>query len=196
MMIGSRGRAEGEDLFRRYLLPGEHLVWMDRPDPHALFTTADLFLVPFSILWAGFAVFSESSVIAGRAPLFFMLWGIPFVLVGAYITVGRFVYKRIAQRHTYDAVTNQRVLSLNTLLTHHLQAAFIRSLPTISISGSDHRGTVQFGQPPSYASWIANTGWGFFGPSAAGLVAFYNIPDPQHVYNLVSRQVVDWDGDR
>lgn len=180
-----------DNLFRRYLLSREHLLWTGRPNPYALFTRSDLFLVPFSVMWAGFAIFWEHGVIVEHAPLFMRLWGIPFILLGAYITVGRFVYKYIAQQRTYYAVTNQRILVLTTLFQHRLQAAIIRTLPTMSMSVSAHGGTVQFGQPSPYGSWFANTGWGFFQPSGVDSLAFYNIPDPQYVYDLISRQAVD-----
>lgn len=182
---------QDESAFRRYLLPGEHLPWRGRPDPRSLFTSADVFLVPFSIMWAGFAVFWESAAIVGGAPVFFLLWGIPFLLMGAYITVGRFIYKRIVKQHTYYAVTNERVLTLTTLRKPRVQSAFIQTLPGISIAGTDRRGTVQFGQQPPNASWLANTGWTFPEFSTGGSLAFYDVAEPDRVYNLVSRQAVD-----
>ncbi len=39
----------------------------------------------------------SESLIGDHAPLFFMLWGIPFILADTCITVGRFVSKRMAQ---------------------------------------------------------------------------------------------------
>src|SRR5213078_3004984 len=65
-----------------YLRPQEQLLWAGRPDPRLLFSSSDVFMVPFSLMWGGFAIFWEAGVLGSDAPLFFRLWGIPFVLIG------------------------------------------------------------------------------------------------------------------
>jgi hypothetical protein len=57
---------------------------------------ADALFIPFSLMWAGFAFFWETMAIRGGAPFFFWLWGIPFILIGVWITVGRFFGMRIS----------------------------------------------------------------------------------------------------
>lgn len=81
---------EPEDLIRGELGPGESLLWAGRPRQGLVFRAADAFLIPFSIMWGGFAIFWEAGVLAAGAPWFFVIWGIPFVMVGLYIMVGRF----------------------------------------------------------------------------------------------------------
>ena len=70
-----------ENDLRPNLASDEKLIWTGRPKTGIVFRGSDLFLVPFSLLWGGFAIFWETSVIATDAPFFFKLWGIPFVLV-------------------------------------------------------------------------------------------------------------------
>src|SRR4051812_14861337 len=67
------------------LLRDERILWTGQPDPSRIFAPSDLFMVPFSLLWGGFALFWEAGVLglagfgSGRpAPTFFALWGIPF----------------------------------------------------------------------------------------------------------------------
>src|SRR3954471_6987431 len=87
-------RLRAERLLRR----GERLLWVGAPDPAVRFTAADGFLVPFSLMWGGFAIFWEAAAFAGGTPFFFKLWGIPFVLVGVYFIAGRFVVKARRKR--------------------------------------------------------------------------------------------------
>ncbi|HEX3508972.1 MAG TPA: hypothetical protein VHW94_11325, partial [Candidatus Dormibacteraeota bacterium] len=114
-----------------YLQPGEGVLWTGSPNPHRLFSSKDFFLVPFSLMWGGFAIFWEASVLAfgrgaNQAPVFFALWGIPFVVVGQYFIWGRFLFKRWDRRRTIYAVTNQRVIVLRG---RTLQSIFLSQLP-------------------------------------------------------------------
>ncbi len=69
-------------------------------------------MVPFSIMWGGFAVFWELGVLATGAPAFFDLWGLPFVALGLYLIFGRFIYKRRQKERTVYGVTDQRGIVL------------------------------------------------------------------------------------
>ena len=82
----------------------EKLLWSGRPQQRVLFRGSDAFLIPFSLLWCGFAVFWEASVIANETPFFFRLWGIPFVLVGLYMVFGRFIVEAKQRKNTFMAL--------------------------------------------------------------------------------------------
>jgi hypothetical protein len=80
------------------LEPGERVLWSGRPAPGLTFRPADGFLIPFSLLWCGFAIFWEASVLRiPGAPFFFPLFGAVFVAAGLYFVFGRFLF-RDAQR--------------------------------------------------------------------------------------------------
>ena len=76
-----------EEQFRDDLLREEKILWSGQPDTSVHFTRADIFLVPFSLLWGGFAIFwelgalgiffSKSDSSDGMA-IIFPIFGIPF----------------------------------------------------------------------------------------------------------------------
>jgi hypothetical protein len=76
---------------QRYLQPDEKILWTGRPDPSRLIGRSDAFLIPFSLMWGGGAIVWEGGVALTGAPLLFLLWGAPFVVVGQYFIWGRFL---------------------------------------------------------------------------------------------------------
>lgn len=169
---------------QRYLQPGERILWTGRPDPSRLIGRADGFLIPFSLMWGGFAIVWESGVLLTGAPLFFWLWGIPFVVVGQYFIWGRFVYKRWDRRRTVYALTNQRAMILGR---GSLQSVFLNQLAAIhQTARADGSGSLEFGSPGAQGrGYWANTGMDLFAPGS-GVPAFYDIPDLAKVDRLVN----------
>jgi hypothetical protein len=130
----------------RDLMPEEKVVWSGTPGKGIKFQSTDLVFVPFSLLWAGFAIFWEATVIRGGAPVFFALWGIPFVLGGAYITVGRFFFDSYLRSRSRYFLTNRRALIVTTWPTRRLRSVNLASLQEIGITESrDGAGTLIFG---------------------------------------------------
>ena len=135
------------DNFQGRLLPGERTLWTGRPADGLLFTGQDIFVIPFSIMWCGFAIFWESGVThsAHGAPDFFVLWGIPFIAMGLYFVAGRFLVDLWARRCIYYAVTNQRVLILRTPPFSKFTALPIDKLPELSLAERKNgSGTISF----------------------------------------------------
>ena len=185
--------------FQPDLLRDEKVVWAGQPDPRFRFSGGDIFLVPFSILWGGFAIFWEAAVLGflggkGTAPGFFVLWGIPFVLVGQYLIWGRFLYKRYRNRRTFYALTNQRVLILTTTRSRQSLTLFLNQLPIINKTvRRDASGTLEFGSSPNWAAGVyANSGMAFMGArSGPAAPAFYDIAEVDSVYQLAMQLKTD-----
>ena len=88
-----------------HLRPGDTLIWSGRPDASVRFSKADVYLIPFSVFFAGFAVFWLWGATRGNAPWPFALFGVPFVAVGLWLLVGRFFYKAHRSRRTAYGLT-------------------------------------------------------------------------------------------
>ncbi len=176
--------------FRSELLPGERILWTGQPDPNVVFDRGDFLLVPFSLLWGGFAIFWEASAIAQHGGPFFAIWGIPFVGVGLHFIGGRFVYKRWKKRRTFYAVTDRRAMVLSEGTRRTVEAVFLKDVPTINRSTRPSGiGSVAFGNSSGWASMFSNSGMGKaawpYGSVAA--LTFYDIADADRVYDLVMR---------
>lgn len=139
-------------------------------------------MVPFSLLWGGFAFFWEYSVVSKGAPYFFTLWGIPFVAVGLYIIVGRFFVDSYQRARTYYGVTDQRVIILGGLTNREVKSITLQGLSDTSLNErSDRSGSITFGPTnPMYDKWA---GWPNMGKKTSP--AFELIVDVRKVYDVI-----------
>lgn len=119
------------------LTPGESIMWTGQPNASVIFHKEDLLMIPFSLLWGGFAIFWEAAVSGfwgsgsqQRWP-FGMVWGIPFVLIGQYLIWGRFFYTAWKKRRTHYGVTDYRVIVIQNGWRRQMASAYIDSLPTL-----------------------------------------------------------------
>ena len=118
--------------------PDERLIWSGSPAQGIKFRGSDIFMIPFSLLWGGFAIFWEYSAIRGGAPLFFALWGVPFVIVGLHMIFGRFVIDAKIREKTFYGLTDERVLIVSGLFKKKIKSLSLRTLDDVSFS--DHGG--------------------------------------------------------
>ena len=170
-----------EDIRRAFaddLHPGERILWAGQPGG-ALLSKADFFVIPFSLAWAGgvFA-FAASAIFAGRPQdiLFF----VPFLLAGVYLTIGRFVIKYRYRKGTVYAVTDERVIERRGRTVRFLALA---QLPSVDVTSRGDRGTVAFGLVDRATEQFINTGLG--GWSRTGALAFFDIREPQRVAGII-----------
>lgn len=152
------------------LLPGESVIWAGKPELGIVFHKEDGLLIPFSLLWGGFAIFWEASVIGlghTKAWSFFSLWGIAFVLIGQYFIWGRFVYMAWLKKRTNYAVTNRRILVAQDGWKRQVASTYIDSLPTLTKdSGARGIGTLHFAE--AQPVWSKRRGWGAWNGLSVG----------------------------
>jgi len=169
------------------LLPGERVVWSGIQGQGLLLTGADALMIPFSLVWCGFAIFWETSVLSTPAPFFFRLFGIPFVLIGLYVVIGRFLLDAWVRRGMQYAVTNKRILISRTGPFAKLTAVSLDNLPEATLTERGNgRGTIRFGQPAQF--WTRSGGYTSWTPSLDSTPQFLNIEDARSVFNQLQSQ--------
>lgn len=174
-----------DDPFQGRLLPGERIAWRGTPGRGILSTSSDIFLVPFSLAWCGFAIFWTVSATGNRAPDFFTLWGTMFICLGVYFVAGRFVVDAWIRRGTAYALTDRRILILRGPPFGKLIAVSLTQLPDVSLSERrDGRGTIRFGAELSMFNNRKASAWA---PSLDAVPQFIAIEDARRVFDLVQR---------
>ena len=149
-----------EKVVQTHLESGEELLWAGRPTQGIKFRSIDIFMIPFSILWGGFAIFWEASAISSGAPFFFALFGVPFVVVGLYIVFGRFYVEAKQRENTVYGLSNERVIIYSGLFSKKLKSLNIRTLTDVTLSESANGcGSISFGNSFPFASMFAGMPW-------------------------------------
>jgi hypothetical protein len=161
----------------------ERLLWAGQPRQGIVLRPSDVFMIPFSLLWGGFALFWEASAILIHAPWFFTLWGIPFVLVGLYLIVGRFLLDARRRSRTFYGLTDQRAIIVSAGRSRKVTSLNLRTLHDLSVTEkSDGTGTIAFGPVNSLAWWWAGTNW----PGVPqGPPSFEMVQDAKEVYDVI-----------
>jgi hypothetical protein len=167
---------------------GERLLWKGRPRPGIRLRGSDVMLIPFSLLWAGFALFWEYMAVVKipkNDPVgwLFPLFGVPFVLFGIYIVVGRFFLDAKLRDSTEYALTNRRAIIVTNLFGRKIRSVNLQTSPEISFTETaDRNGTITFGSAPYY-------GWGMqrnlWFPGMGSQPAFEMIDDVRSVYDMI-----------
>lgn len=168
---------------RPYLAPGEAILWRGKPESGHLLGPQDFIMIPFSIFWCGFAIFWFVTALQNTM-LPFALFGIPFVCMGLYITVGRFFHTAWLRKNTAYVITSSKVIRRRGNRIDMLEAA---TFPTIYVTArTDGTGTIRFGESVYYSRGrvrysTMSTTWG---PNER-LFTLDNIPDVARVQQIL-----------
>ncbi len=176
--------------FTGRLLEGETVVWSGRPGQGLRFTGRDGMLIPFSLMWGGFAVFWEMTVMQSAAPVFFRLWGVPFVLIGLYLIAGRFAVDAWIRSKTSYAVTNRRILIARSPPFGSFISLSLNRLPDVELKeAANGCGTLRFGPATPFFGY---RGWGGFAvwtPALDPTPQFMAIDNAQSVFNQIQNSI-------
>jgi len=184
-----------DEAIKRHMQAQEELLWSGRPGQGIKFHGYDVFMIPFSLLWCGFALFWEVMALGiGRgsseseAPfivsLIFPLFGLPFVLIGLYLVFGRFIVDAKQRAKTFYGVTNDRVIILSGLFSQKVKSLNIKTLSDITMHQKrDGSGTITLGPSNPFNFWGGSFAWPGMRQTAN---QFEMIPKVVEVYNIIT----------
>jgi Bacterial PH domain len=186
---------QGTDISQE-LDTGEKLLWSGRPRQGVLFRSSDIFLIPFSLMWGGFAVFWEAAALFATSrpqsnpPDFvrfaFPLWGLPFVALGLYFMFGRFFVDRAQRAKTTYGITDRRVIIRSGLFSRTTKSLNLRTLSDVTLAEkSDGSGTITLGPTAGLYSGFYGTSWPGMGRQLAPCLD--TIPEAKSVYDILRR---------
>lgn len=168
--------------FAPFLGSGEIVRWTGHPPTGLVFTPTDFFLIPFGLLWAGFVIVWEGfALLSGQ--WFMILWGVPFVAVGFYIVVGRFLVDAHFRKRTAYALTQSRALILDGWKGTSLTSVDLKRNAQVRYRpGGEGRGTITFGESPfPFPTMIGRGMWAH----PAALPEFFRVQDAEAAYRIV-----------
>jgi hypothetical protein len=166
-----------------YLDANEKLIWTGQPKKGILFRTSDLFLIPFSLLWCGFAIFWFTTALKTGAPFIFAMFGLPFIVIGLILVFGRFFIDAKQRENTLYGLTNDRIIIKSGVFKKSIQSLNIRTISEIEYSEkSDGSGTINFG--PRNPMMMRNSGMGWW-PGNKTQPSLEMIQDVRKVYNKI-----------
>ena len=168
------------------MLPGERVIWSGEPGKGIQFQAMDIFLIPLSFFWFGFAIFFTSSVVSMGARGHFDWFGVLFVALGLYFVFGRFIVDIWVRSATSYTVTNRRILIERGGLFAKQTVISLADLPPLSLRvGGSGRGTIRFGE--SMGFWGGRNGFASWTPSLDSTPQFIQIEDAQNAFDLINR---------
>ena len=150
----------GPNAFAVMGVSSDKIRWSGVPDSGLKLRKSDAFAIPFSLMWGGFAIVWEAMALTSDAPFFFRLWGVPFVLMGLYLIVGRFFWDAYARSNTAYALTDDSALILRRGLGGSMSTVYLPSVYNLNLSlAPDGSGTITFGDVPSWYQEMPLRSW-------------------------------------
>ena len=164
------------------LLKDEKVLWQGKPKSGIVLRTNDIWFIPFSILWASIAFYAEYSILRMEAPLFMLLFGLPFVVIGLHLTIGRFIVDAMQRKHTIYALTNIGAIIVKGRYVTRISSKEIGSLSPILLKEINNEiGSIEFGADPwQYYYWD-----GIYVPGFHRVPKFEMIANARNVFNQI-----------
>lgn len=180
------------EILEKYIEDDESILWSGTPDKKTIWNRYDILLLPVTFLIGGYliyyAIVTAVFMIRGVAGLFmiFPIIGITFLLIGFYLILGRIWYR--AKRHERDiyAVTDKRIIIINTLRIESMVQILPREL-YVRQKGND----ILLTQTNLAGDIYYNLGLDvFWGNQPERTYGFYGIFDAEHILKIIKEGLI------
>ena len=180
-------QTQSQQIIESELQTDERILWIGNPIPGLSFTYADIFLIPFGLIFALVPAMRVLKRLAdGPVDLFSLLFALPFIVVGLILSIGRPIFNMFWKRNVFYAVTEKRALTM-------FRGRKSRSIPISDDMNigkyvrKDGSGIITIGKlnEPSQAAFAGLMI--MLGSLASNIVAFMDIPDVESVYSLINK---------
>ena len=173
------------------LLADERILWQGAPIQGLMLRPLDLALIPFSLFWAGMALFWNIKTWDAAIGSVSRLGGLVMLIVGVYAVIGRFLLDGYMRRHLSYVVTDRRAIIARTGPWPTRLSLDLTRLPHLELKEMpDGTGTILFGAPrPVRGNHAA--GLGVWQPTLDPTPQFIGIPDADAVFALIQSRTGD-----
>ncbi len=185
---------ESAQIIQKELGAHEHVLWQGCPRQGVMLRSSDAVIIPFSLLWGGFAIFWEAMALTqtcrSSGPVWVLpIFGIPFVLFGLYLIVGRFFVDAQQRAKTYYGVTDERIIIISGLFNKGVKSLNIRTLTDISLAEqAGGYGTISFGPVNPFSGRYPQ---GLWSGMSNMMPNFDTIPQAKDVYDRIRKAQTD-----
>ena len=108
-------RGKTGDPWAGFLDPGETILWQGRPNGNLRFKWGNIAISVFGVFFFGFAV-HWTNMAAQTDDFIFPLFGLPFMVIGAYMVVGVHFFDAYKRRKTFYTLTTKRAFIATDVL--------------------------------------------------------------------------------
>lgn len=166
---------------RQYLDHHERLHWTGQPKKGILFRSSDIFMIPFSLFWCGFAIFWFIG--ASQASMLFALFGIPFILAGLILVFGRYFIDAKQRENTFYGITDERIIIKSGIFNKSIKSINLKTLSDIEyVEKKDGSGTISIGPKNPFVAWNSSMNWW---PGMKSTPSLDMVQDVRKVYNRI-----------
>jgi Bacterial PH domain len=174
-----------QQIIKSQISGSEQILWVGRPRQECFFRTTDAWGIPFTLLYSGFLAFLSFYFWSNESVWFFKLMGVPFLIFGLYLVVGRFFVDFLQRKKTFYGITNERIIIVSGVFSQETKYIDLEGLTETSIEESQNGyGTITFGRDEINDS----NNWFYSNDNDTNVIyapKFKHIPNAKNVHEII-----------